>query len=562
MQVKRYVEPYGVFGAMVGDVDQPRAQFVVQLTGAGAQLDKGGQRATYYDGEECTVSAVDGYNVTSLQIEGGSTITELPYTFIVTRNTRITVTAQPATSATVAQQHSIDMGQGAVPLANASLSLVETASGAYAVRGTIDLQDVATVQKLTYDPNTCRNFFIAAITLDMPDGVTFDVNTMPSLVTGTMPSGMPDVNKTLKNSDLIEDNTYTWLFNGKTNVITVKYTASDGLERTVTITNEATLTSQTQEFTGIVIQANVEGQEGDLYVGTVNVPCNLGWPFHGEWTITPGENCTEGIMTSIFGNGSQAQVKLKGPSNATMRATLSYTGTSNYQGEQPIVPSFATMTWVEIDQVCQSGQAASTFAVGDEKTIQLSTGEDVTLVILGFDHDDLSDGSGKAAMTVGMKELLATEYRMNATRTNVGSWNNCEMRTLRMPALLAQLPSDLQDVIKQVKKKTTAGNTSTSITTSTDKLWLLAKVEVDGTTDLGYVNEGKQYEYWKTVKDGTVDDDRIKRSSNGNGSVQDWWLRSPRTTTDDCYEEFNKSGGDSASVADIFPSGVSYAFCI
>lgn len=324
MQVKRYVEPYGVFGAMVGDVDQPRAQFVVQLTGAGAQLDKGGQRATYYDGEECTVSTVDGYNVTSLQIEGGSTITELPYTFIVTRTTRITVTAQPA----------------------------------------------------------------------IPEPV-----------------------------------------------------------------------------------------------------------------------------------------------------------------------AFATDSWATIASAAESGNAQQYYNVGDEKTIQLSTGEQVTLVILGFNHDDLISG-GKAAMTIGMKELLATEYRMNATRTNVGSWNKCEMRTLRMPALLAQLPSDLQDVIKQVNKKTTAGNTSTSITTSTDKLWLLAKVEVDGTTDRGYVDEGQQYEYWKTVKDGTVDADRIKRSSNGNGSVQDWWLRSPRTTTDDCYEEFNKSGGDSSSVADIFPSGVSYAFCI
>ena len=99
-----------------------------------------------------------------------------------------------------------------------------------------------------------------------------------------------------------------------------------------------------------------------------------------------------------------------------------------------------------------------------------------------------------------MKNLLATTYRMNATGTNAGGWDESEMRTSTMATLLSQLPSDLQGVIKQVNKKATAGSQSTSITTSADKLWLLAEVEVDGTTSAGYADEGEQYEYWKTLK--------------------------------------------------------------
>lgn len=243
--------------------------------------------------------------------------------------------AIPTSVENVTLVKSIDMGLGAVSLTNSKLKITKKSAGNYEVSGTMDLQDVATTQKLTYDPNTVRNFFVAAISLDLPAGVTFDVNTMSSSVTGTMPRGMDDVPKTLKNTDKIEGNTYTWLFNGKTSVITIKYTASDNVERTITITNKATLTTETQEFTKEV-EGVVQGMEGSEYVTTVNVACETGWPFTGEYTITPGENCTRGVMDNIFGNGGMAQVKLYGTTDkVTMKATLKYTGTSDYQQTQP-----------------------------------------------------------------------------------------------------------------------------------------------------------------------------------------------------------------------------------
>lgn len=240
-----------------------------------------------------------------------------------------------STTENVTLVKSIDMGLGAVSLTNSKLKITKKSAGNYEVSGTMDLQDVATTQKLTYDPNTVRNFFVAAISLDLPAGVTFDVNTMSSSVTGTMPRGMEDVPKTLKNTDKIEGNTYTWLFNGKTSVITIKYTASDDVERTITITNKATLVTETQEFTKEV-EGLVQNMEGSEYVTGINVACETGWPFTGEYTITPGENCTRGIMDNIFGNGGMAQVKLYGTTDkVTMKATLKYTGTSDYQQTQP-----------------------------------------------------------------------------------------------------------------------------------------------------------------------------------------------------------------------------------
>lgn len=222
--------------------------------------------------------------------------------------------------------------------------------------------------------------------------------------------------------------------------------------------------------------------------------------------------------------------------------------------------SFSKASWGQIAALSEGGSASKYFSVGDEKTIELTTGEEITLVILGFNHDDLASG-GKAGMTIGMKNLLATTYRMNATATNEGGWDESEMRTSTMATLLSQLPSDLQGVIKQVNKKATAGGASTSITTSADKLWLLAEVEVDGTTSAGYADEGEQYEYWKTVKDGTVAADRIKYLSNGSGSANTWWLRSPYLGGSTFFWYVGPSGGVNSFYAS-YSYGVSFGFCV
>ena len=225
-------------------------------------------------------------------------------------------------------------------------------------------------------------------------------------------------------------------------------------------------------------------------------------------------------------------------------------------------PTFADSDWATIAELSENGQAQTFFSVGDEKTISLTTGEQITLVILDFNHDDLT-GGGKAGMTIGMKNLLATTYRMNATTTNEGGWDESEMRTSTMATLLSQLPSDLQGVIKQVNKKATAGGASTSITTSADKLWLLAEVEVDGTTSAGYAGEGEQYEYWKTVKDGTVAADRIKYLSNGSGSAYTWWLRSASVSYSTNFRSFSSAGGVSSDIGSASGTrGVSFGFCV
>ncbi len=239
-------------------------------------------------------------------------------------------------------------------------------------------------------------------------------------------------------------------------------------------------------------------------------------------------------------------------------------------------------SWEEIAMISESGLASQYFSVGDEITITLSTEEEVTFVILGFNHDDLSDGTGKAGITFGMKNLLATTYAMNSSNTNDGGWDASLMRTNTMATLLTQLPNDLQSMIKAVDKKTNNG--STSIVTSSDKLWLLSlaevfsKVSLEGSTDdaicynsiATYELEGEQYEYFRNLigdNNGCTADNVLlyKYLSNGNGSYKPYLLRSAETDLSGYFVRLGSSFYASSYPCDnsaYYPCGVCFCFCI
>ena len=217
-------------------------------------------------------------------------------------------------------------------------------------------------------------------------------------------------------------------------------------------------------------------------------------------------------------------------------------------------PDFASMTWADINAVGAAGAASSVFNRGDKKDVTLTTGETVTLRLEDFDHDDLST-SGKAPMTFMMENLLAATYNMNASNTNVGSWSSSAMRS-RMATFLAQLPADLRAAIKPVKKKSPAGNQSTTIQTTTDSLWLAASVEVGlETTGAGYKDEGTTYPLF-------VDNaSRIKKLSNGAGSANYWWLRSPDTGYAASFRYVSSDGSSGSAVAGS-SDGVCLGLCV
>jgi hypothetical protein len=232
-----------------------------------------------------------------------------------------------------------------------------------------------------------------------------------------------------------------------------------------------------------------------------------------------------------------------------------------YYGIYPvgIVPesSLHNMTWPEIADIAASGNAAGTFGAGDEKDIQLTTGEVLTLQIYGFNHDDLADGSGKAGITFGMKDLMADMRAMNSANTNAGGFTGSAMYTWLQGDLYNALPTDLKAVLKTVSKKTSAGSQSITMNTDDMKIFLFSEVEVFGAVDYSLEGEGAQYPIF------TDSASRIKRFSNGAGAANSWWERSP-TARSPVYSfcVASNAGKAFAITSASNPSGVCFGFCV
>ena len=229
------------------------------------------------------------------------------------------------------------------------------------------------------------------------------------------------------------------------------------------------------------------------------------------------------------------------------------------------------------NEVAQAGQAATVFSVGDEKDITLTDGEVLTVVVLGFNHDNLTSG-GKAKMSIGMKHLTATKAQMNTTNTNAGGWEASAMRTT-LSDYYNKLPDDLKSVIKSVNKDASAGEKSTDIVTSSDKLWLFSAAEIWSGTGIDniswtshtaemknvYKSEGTQYEYYRNlVGDAQANSDNtatVKKLSNGTGRANGWWLRSPYMNSNNSFLCVNSNGYiDGYGASNSY--GVCFGYCI
>ena len=212
-------------------------------------------------------------------------------------------------------------------------------------------------------------------------------------------------------------------------------------------------------------------------------------------------------------------------------------------------------TWAQIAQaVADKDPILDVWQVGDTKD-EVIAGETLTFAIMGKNMDDLADGSGKAGLTFGMTQLMASTRQMNSSNTNAGSFAGSAMYSWLSGTIYPNLPAELKDAIKAVNKKTSSGGGSSVIRTDPMYLWLFAEIEVFGKTTYSYAGEGTQYPYFATAAE------RIKRLSNGAGAASYWWERSPDTYGSGNFCGVTTSGAASYSGADD-SRGVCFGFCI
>jgi len=241
--------------------------------------------------------------------------------------------------------------------------------------------------------------------------------------------------------------------------------------------------------------------------------------------------------------------------------------------------SLGEMTPQQVKLVADLGLASNFFNIGDTTTIQLGafthpiTGasipaQPVTFELWGVNHDDKADGTGKASLTFGMRDLLGQTVRMNLANDNGGGWNGAEMRTQFMAALLNAIPQAWRDIIVPVTKLTAnngnqGGSGTATVIQSTDSVFLFSQAEISTNTSSVVTGEGTIYEIWQGRGDtaAVTNAYRIKNLSNGAGATQFWWVRSPVSSSATFFRAVSTTGSLSSGSAS-FAGGVCLGFCV
>ena len=252
---------------------------------------------------------------------------------------------------------------------------------------------------------------------------------------------------------------------------------------------------------------------------------------------------------------------------AKLEPTAGVTYTSGISGIEPaklseyakLISNNASITNETSVVYVDDGSSHYKISVGDSANIAID-GTSYAFVIIGFNHDDLESATaygsatatGKAGITLQMKDCLSTTYKMNSTNTNVGGWGSCALRTTLQNDIKKRLPANWNGIIKTVIKKASAGSQSSTINSYSDTLFLLAEVEIFGSIRFSVAGEGNQYAWYK------AGNSKVKRVNN---SANSWGTRSPIVSSSLYFCIVNEKG----SIASVFSSanrGVPFCFCI
>ena len=250
-------------------------------------------------------------------------------------------------------------------------------------------------------------------------------------------------------------------------------------------------------------------------------------------------------------------------------------------------------TWDELSQISAEIGAAGDEAVAIEvakkynlctpegkldgtqvKSVALADGTQTTVQIVGFAHDNKTAG-GKAGITFIFGDCVGGAP-MNGESTNAGGWEASQMRAYLNGDWRVQLPEDLNAVIVPVDKLTNnVGETqeASSVTTTSDSLWLLSFAELAGpipAAELGgggyeraadiFNAEGTRYKLFNDT-DVIWNDANSVLVKNFQGSPYNWWERSP-SPDDSGYFWYVGSGGPYNGGGAGYSYGVVPGFCI
>ena len=243
------------------------------------------------------------------------------------------------------------------------------------------------------------------------------------------------------------------------------------------------------------------------------------------------------VLTVTAKNAGTATISIVQAEGSNHNQSNTVTVTVTVSEVQPL----ANCTPAQIKQVAATGKAGQYWNVGDTvaivfngtingSTVTTFSNETYYAFILGFDHNSSKEGTKRIHFQLYKdstgKDLCVYGVQMNSTNTNAGGWASCEMRTSRMPEVLATFPSAWQNVISNTTKYTdnTGGGVDDAsyVTATTDKCFLLSEFEVHGVRTYANSYEQNYQQQYTYYANGNS-----KVKANNTGRANSWWYRCP-----------------------------------
>ena len=209
-------------------------------------------------------------------------------------------------------------------------------------------------------------------------------------------------------------------------------------------------------------------------------------------------------------------------------------------------------------------KAKAAMDAGTKFSVKLTNGKTMTYRIIGINHDELADGSGKAGLTF-LTTSTGIMSRMNATDSNAGGWEASELRAkMNSGEIWNLMPSDFQSKVKAVRKLTnnaSGTDKNAGVTATSDRLFLLSYSEIVETPYSGWSEypwigkEGGQYEAFKG---------KVLNNNSANDCLKIggyWWERSVYPSYKASFLSVHSNGNPSSHdiVTDTY--SVLPAFC-
>lgn len=190
------------------------------------------------------------------------------------------------------------------------------------------------------------------------------------------------------------------------------------------------------------------------------------------------------------------------------------------------------ISWGRVNEIAAAGKAREYFALGATKKDYMKNGFVATYQIIGFDHDDLADNSGKAPLSWDMVDLYKDEKAMRGNGDSVW-WKDTDIRSFLNSDFKNNVSDELAAVVKTVWKL--SANRKGEMEKTADDFWLKSEQELYGRAFWSYGGEGFWYEFYKQ--------ENIAYFKKNINNEKDWqWLRSVRAGHSNGFCSVDTSG--------------------